>query len=86
MALSGFQLHHMLCSCCFVVAALWGLEHGHFGGVWRGNQGGSLRGVTAKEMFPPGKAHLKGKVLGAMEVNALIFFQEGSQEPEGSVL
>lgn len=33
-----------------------------------------------------GKAHLKGKVLGAVEANALIFFQEGSREPEGAVL
>lgn len=55
MPLSGFQLHHRLCSCCFLVGALWGLEHGYFWGVWRGNQGGSLRGVTAKEMSPPGR-------------------------------
>lgn len=81
MVLSGFQLHHMLRSCCFVVGALWGLEHGHLWGVWRETRMGHSE-VSQPRRCPHqggcGKAHLKGKVMGAEEGNALILFQEGS--------
>lgn len=83
MALSGFQLHHMLFSCCFVVGALVGA----WSMVTSGVCGRETR-VGPSEVSQPrrcplqggcGKAHLKGKVLGAMEENALILFQEGSK-------
>lgn len=81
MALSGFQLHHMLCH-----VVLWFMLCGVLSMVTLGVCGGETR-VGHSEVSQPkrcphqggcGKAHLKGKVLGAVEANALIFFQEGS--------
>lgn len=86
MPLSGFQLHHRLCSCCFLAGALWGLEHGYFWGVTRVGHSEVSQPRRCPHQGGCGKAHLKGKVLGAVEANALIFFQEGSQEPEGAVV